>query len=319
MTNYVVGFITDGKRVLLIKKNRPSNQYGLYNGVGGKIQDGETPLAAMIREAKEETNLDIQEWIKIDTLDYPNVTLTLFQATVSKKFITNYKTTTDEIVRLFKINNLPQNLVNDVSYICHKRLIKPNKQKELFNISYLDELGNGLNNYYIGTEQQVKKIVKDLFEEQKLKACNDYEHMYADDTEPYFFDQDTYTGYVIKNVGFVLRHYIKWNKISSNIKKIPKYELVEHAYMCSDNISKFSTLKNGLKKLKKVSLESSKGYQLSDENVDGEPVRQGKIRKDKNGFYSCNYYYWTKVSYEHDEWDITSTNYLLVPCKVIVL
>ncbi len=30
----VVGFITDGKRVLLINKNRPENQKGLFNGDG---------------------------------------------------------------------------------------------------------------------------------------------------------------------------------------------------------------------------------------------------------------------------------------------
>ena len=58
ITQYVLGFITDGHRVLLIKKNRPENQVGLYNGIGGKVNDNELPLDAMIRESKEETNLD---------------------------------------------------------------------------------------------------------------------------------------------------------------------------------------------------------------------------------------------------------------------
>jgi 8-oxo-dGTP diphosphatase len=63
MNNFVLGFITDRKRVLLIRKNRPDWQKGLYNGVGGLVLLDETPTDAMIREAKEETNLDITDWV----------------------------------------------------------------------------------------------------------------------------------------------------------------------------------------------------------------------------------------------------------------
>ena len=126
MKNYVVGFITDGKRVLLIRKNRPDSQKGLYNGVGGLILENETPLDAIIRKTKRETGLEINNWLKIDTFPYPETTLHLFQANVSKKFIKNYRTTTDEIVRIFKIDTLPVNIVTDVSYICTKRLINRN-------------------------------------------------------------------------------------------------------------------------------------------------------------------------------------------------
>lgn len=124
MTNYVLGFITDRKRVLLIKKNRPEWQQGLYNGVGGKVLENESPESAMVREAKEETNLDIIKWTKIDTLEYPDneVILHLFEATVSKKFLSSYKTNTDELVRLFKLDKLPKNNVSDVPYICKNRL-----------------------------------------------------------------------------------------------------------------------------------------------------------------------------------------------------
>jgi 8-oxo-dGTP pyrophosphatase MutT (NUDIX family) len=54
---YVVGFLfsEDESRVLLVWKNRPAWQDGKLNGVGGKIEAGETPLQAMEREFKEET------------------------------------------------------------------------------------------------------------------------------------------------------------------------------------------------------------------------------------------------------------------------
>jgi 8-oxo-dGTP diphosphatase len=52
----VLGFIfnRDLDEVALLLKSRPRWQAGLYNGVGGHIEMGEHPLAAMIREAREE-------------------------------------------------------------------------------------------------------------------------------------------------------------------------------------------------------------------------------------------------------------------------
>lgn len=56
-TRYVVGFKfnRDLDQVALIRKLRPEWQRGLLNGVGGKIEPGETPLEAMVREFREET------------------------------------------------------------------------------------------------------------------------------------------------------------------------------------------------------------------------------------------------------------------------
>jgi 8-oxo-dGTP diphosphatase len=63
---YVLGFMIrgDGSSVVLIRKNKPQWQAGLLNGVGGKIEPGETPHAAMIREFREETGVDTSgcEW-----------------------------------------------------------------------------------------------------------------------------------------------------------------------------------------------------------------------------------------------------------------
>ena len=58
-TRYVAGFMfsEDRRRVLLIRKNKPEWQRGLLNGIGGKIEKAEQPLAAMRRECREETTL----------------------------------------------------------------------------------------------------------------------------------------------------------------------------------------------------------------------------------------------------------------------
>jgi 8-oxo-dGTP diphosphatase len=56
VTEYVTGFCFDASsnNVLLIKKNRPEWQKGRLNGIGGKIEPGETPMQAMLREFEEE-------------------------------------------------------------------------------------------------------------------------------------------------------------------------------------------------------------------------------------------------------------------------
>lgn len=64
-TKYVLGFLfsKDCQTVVLIRKNKPEWQKGLYNGVGGKIEEDEEPIAAMQREFLEETGIDIDTWI----------------------------------------------------------------------------------------------------------------------------------------------------------------------------------------------------------------------------------------------------------------
>jgi 8-oxo-dGTP diphosphatase len=61
---YVCGFLfsRDRGRVLLIRKRRPAWQAGKLNGLGGKIEPGETALDAMRREFREEAGVDLAEW-----------------------------------------------------------------------------------------------------------------------------------------------------------------------------------------------------------------------------------------------------------------
>lgn len=57
----------DGSKVLLTKKDRTAFA-GMLNGVGGKIEDGETPMDGAYREVQEETSLkpediDMMTWL----------------------------------------------------------------------------------------------------------------------------------------------------------------------------------------------------------------------------------------------------------------
>jgi len=110
MINYVVGFAFYNDEVLLIRKNRPKNQAGLLNGIGGKIEEfDDTPADAMAREFREECGLETigEEWFHVCTIGdidqkYWNVVVyaTRFDS------INGYSSLTDEEVDLFKIKDI---------------------------------------------------------------------------------------------------------------------------------------------------------------------------------------------------------------------
>lgn len=61
ITNYVLAFLFDEttEKVWLIEKQKPEWQKGCLNGIGGKIEEGEAPWQACIRELKEESGIDL--------------------------------------------------------------------------------------------------------------------------------------------------------------------------------------------------------------------------------------------------------------------
>lgn len=70
LKEYVCGFYFDHtfQYVALIWKNKPDWQKGKLNGIGGKIESGELPIAAMRREFREETGILHNEWMDLVTL-----------------------------------------------------------------------------------------------------------------------------------------------------------------------------------------------------------------------------------------------------------
>ena len=68
---YVIGFLFAPRyqRVVLIEKRKPAWMAGYLNGIGGKIEPGETPEEAIARECAEEcgVNLPPHAWSKIAT------------------------------------------------------------------------------------------------------------------------------------------------------------------------------------------------------------------------------------------------------------
>lgn len=105
--SYVCGFMFDQlkERVTLILKNRPAWQAGKFNGVGGKIEPGEGPLDAMIREFNEEAGVFFPYWRQFAKLELSRGG-EIYLFTAVSDAARSVRTMTDEPVGLFPINAL---------------------------------------------------------------------------------------------------------------------------------------------------------------------------------------------------------------------
>jgi len=102
MKRYVVGFMInrEAQLVLMIRKNRPEFQKGKWNGIGGKIEPGETPLTAMVREFEEESGVRTtpERWQHTLTMTGHDFTVYYFRYFVDENDYYDYKSVTDELV-----------------------------------------------------------------------------------------------------------------------------------------------------------------------------------------------------------------------------
>lgn len=106
---------------MLIKKTKPEWQRGKLNGVGGKIEAGETPHQAMLREWKEETGDGFDHvWEKFLRLSLPNshepTEVHFFRAFSSA---TTAHTTTDEVIIIRAVSEVFQhwNVIPNLRWI----------------------------------------------------------------------------------------------------------------------------------------------------------------------------------------------------------
>lgn len=145
MKKFVIGFAFTDKyeKVMLIRKNRPEYFKGLWNGVGGHIEEGEMPVEAMSREFTEETGIcNVRtEWryfLKINfrnpnflgemhCFSYrPNLTTDEVMEAINNS-------PTDESLGLFNVQSLPLNIIRNSKWLIPMALDRDILQSEIFS------------------------------------------------------------------------------------------------------------------------------------------------------------------------------------------
>ena len=72
MEKTVLAYIDNGKEYLMLYRNKKENDYnkGKWIGVGGHIENSETPDMALIREIKEETGLNALSYKLVGEIEF---------------------------------------------------------------------------------------------------------------------------------------------------------------------------------------------------------------------------------------------------------
>ena len=117
---YVTGFLfsADASHLVLIKKINPAWQWGLFNGIGGKVEANEIPVDAMVRECFEETGVQTtaSDWRCFANVYRPNVyDVDMFFARTDVAF--NAKTIEAEEIHIIKVAELPKNLIPNLQWL----------------------------------------------------------------------------------------------------------------------------------------------------------------------------------------------------------
>jgi 8-oxo-dGTP diphosphatase len=88
---FTLAFLTNEDQILMLKRNNPPNK-GKWNGVGGRIETGESPYQSVLREIEEETGLvldrltfgGIMTW---EGFEIKSGGLYIFSANVDEKYV----------------------------------------------------------------------------------------------------------------------------------------------------------------------------------------------------------------------------------------
>jgi 8-oxo-dGTP pyrophosphatase MutT (NUDIX family) len=140
MIEYVVGFLYNGTHVVLIKKNRPEWQAGLYNGVGGHIEDFDgTPYDAMVREFKEEAGVEVENWQHFLTLQGHSAKI-YFYAANDEGGLSKVVTKTDEDVYAVRFRDIDDGFFETVPNL--KWIIPLMRQRDKYKQATVNFLGD---------------------------------------------------------------------------------------------------------------------------------------------------------------------------------
>ncbi|MDR5781828.1 NUDIX domain-containing protein [Caballeronia sp. LZ065] len=120
MIEYVTGFMfsTCRRHVVLVSKLKPEWQHGKVNGVGGKVEPGETAADAMAREFMEEAMVasTADEWVNYVRLVRPgSYKIDFFFMSNAQAF--SARRGDAEEIGIFPVDALPDNVIPNLRWL----------------------------------------------------------------------------------------------------------------------------------------------------------------------------------------------------------
>lgn len=146
-------FIMDNNKVVAIKYKEPNKLAGWYDIPGGKIEEGETPVQAAIREVREETGLTVDKLERKGNLiiETPDRIMD-FEVFVPKEFSgtpADFEENSSEWIEIDK-------LLSDRNIVACIQLLTPKY------IKYLkDDSSNFKMHIFIDDDENIEKIEVD--------------------------------------------------------------------------------------------------------------------------------------------------------------
>ncbi|OGG41785.1 hypothetical protein A2837_01050 [Candidatus Kaiserbacteria bacterium RIFCSPHIGHO2_01_FULL_46_22] len=120
MKRYTVGLIFNSTltEVVLMDKTHPDWQKGKLNGIGGRIEDGESSVDCIVRETREETDLETisSNWQLFATIAEGDSEVDFF-GLVHFGSKDDIKTVTDEKVSWYPVKAIPENAIMNIHWL----------------------------------------------------------------------------------------------------------------------------------------------------------------------------------------------------------
>lgn len=120
MKRYTLGFIFDTtlQKVLLVHKLTPDWQKGYLNGIGGKLEPGESSIDCMVREVQEESSLTIsaRDWTYIGDMHAEKWVVDMY-TTIYKGSLMDARKNDKEEVEWIETSTLPANSISNLCWL----------------------------------------------------------------------------------------------------------------------------------------------------------------------------------------------------------
>lgn len=116
---YVAGFLfsVDMKRVALIRKTKPEWQSGKLNGIGGKVEAGEGPNEAMVREFREEAGASIEIWENTIILEGDGFRVFFYVSYAEDSILDGLQSMTEEKIEIIDVASIGHDVIPNLHWI----------------------------------------------------------------------------------------------------------------------------------------------------------------------------------------------------------